>query len=129
MFSKTADKTADQTAAPPIPQRQPGSNAGKSLLGSDLKITGEIISSGTVEVLGEVDGNIAADTLTVGNDGRISGSVRATTIEVKGRLEGKVDSQTFTMRATSQVAADISYAALIIESGASIEGRFTKPKA
>ncbi|MDB5658074.1 MAG: hypothetical protein JWS10_689, partial [Cypionkella sp.] len=51
------------------------------------------------------------------------------TVEVKGKLDGRVDSQTFTLRAAAQVAADISYTTLIIESGAQIEGRFTKAKA
>ncbi|MFE3839461.1 bactofilin family protein [Pseudogemmobacter sonorensis] len=120
-------KTADQTAAPPIPARNPGSNAGKSVLGTDLKITGEIVTSGAVEILGEVDGNIAADALTVGHEGRVSGAVRATNVEVRGRLDGRVDSESFTMRSTSQVLADVSYTSLVIESGAQIEGRFSKP--
>lgn len=125
MFSKTADPTS----APPIPPRTGGTNVGKSVLGQDLKITGEIVSSGTIEVLGEVDGNLAAENLTIGNDGRISGAVRATTIEVKGRLDGKVDSHSFSMRSSAQVVAEITYSTLVIESGARIEGRFARPKA
>lgn len=128
MFSKTADPTA-APSSPPSPSRPGGNNASRSVLGPDLKITGEIVSSGTVEVLGEVDGNLTADTLTIGTEGRISGSVRAGTVEVKGRLDGKVDSNTFTMRASARVAADVSYVSLVIESGATIEGRFSKPKA
>ncbi len=125
MFSKTADPTA----APVAPPRPGASNAGKSVLGQDLKITGEIVSAGTVEVLGEVDGNVAAEILTIGTEGRISGSVRASVIEVKGRLDGKVESHTFSMRSSAQVVAEIGYATLVIESGAQIEGRFVRPKA
>jgi len=121
MFSKTADPTT-------APRPTTGGNASRSVLGSDLKITGEITSSGTIEVFGEVDGNLSADTLTVGQEGRISGSVSAKSVEVKGRLDGKVASDSFTMRATSIVAADITYSALVIESGAQIEGRFARPK-
>ena len=123
MFSKTADPTAS-----PAPRPAGNGNAARSILASDLKITGEITSSGTIEVLGEVDGNITAATLTVGSSGRVSGSVTANTIEVVGRLDGKVDSGSFTMRAASQVAADVSYSSLVIESGAQIEGRFARPK-
>ncbi|WP_225029892.1 bactofilin family protein [Xinfangfangia pollutisoli] len=122
MFSKTADPTS----APPRPT--PGANASRSVLGSDLKITGEITSSGTIEVLGEIDGNLSADVLTVGIEGRLSGSVSANTVEVKGRLDGKVLTDSFTMRASAQVAADVTYSVLIIESGATIEGRFARPK-
>jgi cytoskeletal protein CcmA (bactofilin family) len=122
MFSKTADPTS----APPSPAS--GGNASRSVLGTDLRITGEITSSGALEVLGEIDGNLTADTLTIGPEGRISGSVNARAVEVKGKLDGKVTSETFTMRASAQVAAEVTYSALVIESGAQIEGRFNRPK-
>ncbi len=125
MFSKSADPTS----APPIPARSGGNNVGKSVLGQDLKITGEVVSSGVIEVLGEVEGNLSAETLTIGNDGRISGAVRANSIEVKGRLDGRVDSESFAMRSSAQVVAEITYSTLLIESGARIEGRFSSPKA
>jgi cytoskeletal protein CcmA (bactofilin family) len=125
MFNKTADPTSSPTSRPSAPQ---GSNTAKSILGSDLRITGEIACSGTVEVMGEIDGNITAHALIVGQEGRVSGSVKADQVEVKGRLDGKVESQTFSMRSSSNVAADITYGSLVIESGAQIEGRFTKAK-
>ena len=121
MFSKTADPTTS-----PVPRPASGGNAARSVLGSDLKITGEITSSGAVEVLGEIDGNITADTITVGQDGRISGALRAAAIDVKGHVDGKVACGSFTMRSTAQVAADIGYTTLVIENGAQIEGRFSK---
>jgi cytoskeletal protein CcmA (bactofilin family) len=72
--------------------------------------------------------SVAAQGLVIGGEGRVSGQVSAETVEVKGTLAGRVDSQTFTLRAAAHVTADISYATLIIESGAQIEGRFTKAK-
>ena len=123
MFSKTADPTS----APPSPVA--GGNASRSVLGPDLRITGEITSSGALEVLGEIDGNLTADSLTIGAEGRISGSVNARSVEVKGRLDGKVTSENFDMRASAQVAAEVTYTTLVIESGAQIEGRFLRPKA
>ena len=125
MFNKTADPTASPVARPSMPA---GSNTAKSILGSDLRITGEIACSGTVEIMGEIDGNITAHALIVGQEGRVSGSVKADSVEVKGRLDGKVDSQSFSMRSTANVAADVTYDTLVIESGAQIEGRFTRGK-
>jgi cytoskeletal protein CcmA (bactofilin family) len=124
MFSKTADPTS-------APSRPASGNASRSILAADLKITGDVTSSGSVEVLGEVDGNIAADLLTIGQEGRVSGTVKARSVEVKGHVDGKVACADFTMRASAQVAADVTYAVVVIESGAQIEGRFTlaKPQA
>ncbi|NHB77987.1 bactofilin family protein [Rhodobacter calidifons] len=129
MFSKTSDPTsAPATPSPPRPSAS-GSNSARSVLGADLRITGEITSTGSVEVLGEIDGNITANGLIIGQEGRVTGSVNAHTVEVKGRFDGKVACESFTLRASSQVKADVTTAALVIESGAQIEGRFLKPKA
>lgn len=127
MFSKTADPT---TA--PIPPSRPagaGSNTARSVLGADLRITGEITSTGSVEVLGEIDGNITAHGLIIGQEGRVTGSVKAETVEVKGRLDGKVSSDSFTLRSSAMVKADVTTLTIVIESGASMEGRFLKAKA
>ncbi len=134
MFSKTADPTGASAptsgttpAAPPRPAGA-GSNTARSVLGADLRITGEITSAGSVEVLGEIDGNITAKGLIIGQEGRVTGSVKADTVEVKGRLDGKVTSESFTLRSSALVKADVTTATIVIESGASMEGRFLKPK-
>jgi cytoskeletal protein CcmA (bactofilin family) len=128
MFSKTSDPTSAPTA-PAVPRPvAPGSNSARSVLGADLKITGEITSTGSVEILGEIDGNITANGLIIGQEGRVKGSISAHTVEVKGRLDGKVVCEVFTLRASSLVKADITTTGIVIESGAQIDGRFLKPK-
>lgn len=125
MFSKTADPIS----APPARPVTPGSNSARSVLGPDLRITGEISSTGSVEVLGEIDGNITANGLIIGQEGRVKGSVSAHSVEIKGRFDGKIGCESFTLRSTAQVKADVRTAAIVIESGAEIDGRFLKPKA
>ena len=121
MFSKTADPTS----APPVARpATAGSNSARSVLGADLRITGEITSAGSVEVLGEIDGNITAN----GQEGRVKGSISAHSVEVKGKLDGKVGCESFTLRSTAQVKADVRTNSIVIESGAEIDGRFLKPK-
>jgi cytoskeletal protein CcmA (bactofilin family) len=126
MFSKTADPTA---APAPTPRpATPGGNAGRSVLGADLKITGEITTTGSVEILGEIDGNITAHGLIIGQEGRVKGSVKAATVEVKGKLDGKVACDSFTLRSSAEVKADVTTGGIVIESGAVMEGRFLKAK-
>lgn len=122
MFSKTAEPTS----APPQRPAGSGSNTGRSVLGADLRITGEVASTGLVEVLGEIDGNITAQGLVIGQEGRVTGSVQADTVEIKGRFDGKITCDTFTLRASATVTADVSTGSVVIESGATIEGRFLK---
>lgn len=117
MFSKPADPTT----APPRPA---STNVAKSVLASDLKIVGEITSSGAVEILGDIDGNLTARNVAIGGEGRVKGSVQAEQVEVKGALDGRVTTGGFTLRSTAKVEADVTYATLVIESGAQIEGSF-----
>jgi len=145
MFSKTAEPTAApqpvaRPASPAAPQAAvaaagsgvapaaAGSNATRSILGADLRVSGEISTTGSVEVLGEVDGNIGAAGLIIGQEGRLKGTVQAGLVDVKGKLDGKVTCESLTLRSTAVVKADITTAAIVIESGASIDGRFLKPK-
>ncbi|MGO4910199.1 polymer-forming cytoskeletal protein [Pseudorhodobacter sp. W20_MBD10_FR17] len=107
----------------------PGSNVGKSVLASDLKITGDIISKGSIEVMGDIEGSISAETLVISHEGRVKGSISAKTIDLRGTLDGTVDSTTLTLRSAAQVTADVTYSALTIESGAQIEGSFKIKKA
>ncbi|MDM7931887.1 polymer-forming cytoskeletal protein [Tabrizicola sp.] len=127
MFSKTADPTAAPTPSVSRPTG-PGANAGRSVLGADLRITGEVSTTGSVEVLGEIDGNIAAHGLIIGQEGKVTGSVTAASVEVKGKLDGKVACESLTLRSTAEVKADVTTKGIVIESGAMIDGRFLKPK-
>lgn len=134
MFNKTDATTAPNgttvtPAAPAAGQATAparGGNGKPSVLASDLRISGDVTSAGSIEVLGEIDGTITARGLTVGGEGRVTGIVTADTVDVKGRLDGKVTSDSFAMRSTAVVTADITYQTLSIESGAQIEGRFSR---
>ncbi|MCF8487478.1 MAG: polymer-forming cytoskeletal protein [Rhodobacteraceae bacterium] len=124
MFNKTADQTSAPNASSP-PAR---ASTTKSVFSSDLKITGEVTSAGDIELTGEIDGNVIARNVVVGGEGRMNGNVKAETVEVKGKLDGQVSAGAFMLRASAQVAADVAYTTLVIESGAQIEGNFSKLK-
>jgi cytoskeletal protein CcmA (bactofilin family) len=100
--------------------------AGRSVIAQDVRIKGDIGSEGTVELMGQIEGKITARTLIVGADGFVKGTVMAETVEVRGKVEGKISCVTLTLRAAAQVTADSNYTTLAIESGAKVEGRFTR---
>lgn len=102
--------------------------AGRSLIGPDVVITGDIGSEGTVEIQGRVDGKIAARTVIVGAEGRIAGAISAETVDLRGQLEGKISCAALTLRSVAQVRADVNYHHVSIESGAQIEGKFIRAK-
>ena len=129
MFNKSLDTSTNSFATDAGNLSAPSRNhVGKSVFASDLKITGDIIAHGDIEMAGDVEGTISAKGLTIVGEGRMKGAVTSETLEVKGALDGTVASGSFTLRATAQVTADVSYQTLVIESGAQIEGRFNRTK-
>lgn len=120
MFTKSADPT--------VPPRPAAGSASKSVLASDLRINGDVTSTGQIEMMGDVDGTLTARGLVIGAEGKMTGSVTADIVEVRGALSGDVTTQSLTLRAAAIVAADVVYTALVIESGAQIEGKFKRLK-
>lgn len=116
MFSKT------QT------ERGPAGNGGQvSVLASDLVVTGVVASEGTIELHGTVDGEVAASALVIGNEGRMKGKVQAGQVDLRGEIEGSIACSALTLRAAAKLLADVQSANLVIESGAEVQGRFSRP--
>lgn len=111
-----------------LPATRPVSNAGRSVLAADLRIVGDITAQGSVEVLGEVDGTITAQGLIVGADGRMKGKISAEAVEIRGTTNGKISCSSLTLLSTAMVRADVNYTTLTIESGATVDGKFSKAK-
>ena len=66
--------------------------------------------------------------VVIGAEGRIAGSISAESIDLRGQMEGKMSCASLTLRSVSQVRADVNYHSLTIESGAQIDGKFTRAK-
>ena len=93
-----------------------------SLLSADLTITGNIRSTGDIQVEGNIEGDIRAHLLTVGENATIKGEVTADDIVVNGRVIGRVRGLKVRLAATAKVEGDIIHKTIAIESGAHFEG-------
>ncbi|HEY8697684.1 MAG TPA: polymer-forming cytoskeletal protein, partial [Rhizomicrobium sp.] len=73
--------TATTTAAPP-------SVRGVSVISKALKITGQLESTEDIRIDGEVNGDVRAVSVTVGNNAKVKGNVYGDTVELAGTVEG-----------------------------------------
>jgi cytoskeletal protein CcmA (bactofilin family) len=123
MFSKGKREPvrAATSSAAEAPQR-PRGNAVPSIVSPDMTITGNVNSQGDVQIDGKVDGDVAAETLTIGEGGTINGTVRARTLRVLGVVTGEIQAEDVTLMASARVQGDVIHASLAIEAGAHIEG-------
>ncbi|MCJ8140215.1 bactofilin family protein [Falsirhodobacter halotolerans] len=110
------------TDAPKGDAPPPRAKAGTSVLSSDLTITGNIKTTGDVQVEGTVEGDIRAHLLTVGETATIRGEIVADDIVVNGRVIGRVRGLKVRLTSTARVEGDIIHKTIAIESGAHFEG-------
>ena len=127
MFSK---KSADQPYSPSAEGTRTmatrGGNATFSVLGSDLKITGDIAASADLHIDGTVEGDIACTALVQGEASTIKGGVTAESARLAGRVTGSITARELVILKTARIEGDVHYDALTIEQGAQVEGRFAR---
>ncbi|WP_108835814.1 polymer-forming cytoskeletal protein [Tateyamaria sp. Alg231-49] len=139
MFSKSkinepgpsADASKPATPASPAPAAPkasefkasaPKAKPPASLLSADLHITGNMKTTGDINVEGTVEGDIRAHLLTIGESATIKGEVIADDVVVNGRVVGRVRGLKVRLTSTARVEGDIIHKTIAIESGAHFEG-------
>jgi cytoskeletal protein CcmA (bactofilin family) len=138
MFSKSkinepAPKPAETTmpapaagtgvaAAPDYRAAAPKAKPPASVLSSDLHIKGNLQTSGDIQIEGQVDGDIRAHLLTVGEGATVKGELVADDVVINGRIIGRVRGLKVRLTSTARVEGDIIHKTIAIESGAHFEG-------
>jgi len=133
MFTKKPDKDGtlpDLGSARPVggpSQARPAAaargNGAASVIGPDLSITGNLESRGEVHIEGEVQGDIHAQRIVVGERARIVGALIAEEVVVRGGVQGSIRGNSVAFQATSRIEGDVFHKSLAIEQGAFFEGK------
>jgi len=144
MFTKKSDKEPSafdlgriaspppppQAAAQPTPMPQHTSprpaqepNPGVSHIGADLTIVGNLVSKGEVQIDGQIQGDLHAAQVTVGETARITGSIIGDEVIVRGAVSGSIRGRRVVLQSSSRVEGDVFHQQLGIEQGAYFEGK------
>ena len=113
---------------PPVPAGfvpAPGSRP-VSIIGSDLSIVGQkitLVCKSTLMVIGEVYGDINGSEVTVGDTGKVIGTITARSITVHGKVQGRTAGRTVTLHPTAHIDGDIIQKNLVIAEGAKFDGQ------
>ena len=105
MFSKRSNKTKLPT-----------------IISDDTQCSGDIISTGEIEIDGQVIGDVHAVVLTVNKGAVIEGDVTASEIRLYGHIRGNVQARAIYMFAKSRIQGDVIHENITIEAGAFING-------
>ena len=104
-------------------QSRQGNRAAPSVIGPDLTIMGNLISSGEVQVDGEVQGDLHGTHIVIGEKARITGGVNAEEVVVRGHVMGSIRGRKVMLQSSSHVEGDVHHESLAIEQGAYFEGK------
>jgi cytoskeletal protein CcmA (bactofilin family) len=104
------------------------SNGVDTIISQDTNIKGDLTFSGTLHLLGSVDGSIVSSTdsdmLVVSDTGRINGSVKTGNLNINGSVEGDV-TVTGKMEVSSKarINGNIYYVNIEMETGSQVNGQ------
>lgn len=91
-------------------------------IGSDIVITGSLVSSGEIIIEGTVEGDVRAQKITVKNNANITGELASEELVIHGRVNGLVRGLKILLASDCILNGDILHETLSIESGAQFEG-------
>lgn len=94
---------------------------GTIVVGPDMAIKGQIRRCQLIEVLGYVEGEIAAQSVIVREGGKVFGKIKAESAEVHGELQGSAFIKNLmTIGRVGSVSGQIHYGQLAMELGANL---------
>ena len=120
-----AHKNSDEKEEFPQTVKKGSHKPQHSIIGRDLKITGDIVSTGDITVHGEVEGTITCRSLTLGDTPVIS-SVTAETVRISGVFDGEIRAKKVCLGRNARVTGNIYHESLEVEAGGSIEGKLAR---
>lgn len=96
-----------------------------SIIGSGIRVTGNIEATDDLHLLGKVEGDVRCATLILGENSVIRGSVYAERVRAAGTVEGAIETKDLAVEATARLHGDITYSRIRIASGGVIDGRMS----
>ena len=121
MFSK-GNKTTQTTNGVDTSARSPLKSSIPSIISADLRINGDLICSGDVQVDGWVEGDIQSRNIVIGEGATVQGGLQAETVRVCGVVNGQIKADSVVLEKTARVTGDVLHKSLAMEQGASLEG-------
>lgn len=97
--------------------------AGLSIIGHDVTITGNVSATGDLHLDGTIEGDISCATITLGANGRVKGHIAADKAQIAGQVEGTIAVRELSIDATARITGDMSYSNVSIATGAHVDGR------
>lgn len=107
--------------------QQPEDNP-TTVIGPDIRITGNLEASGDLKIEGNVEGDVRCRRLIVGDGGAIKGSVYSEQARISGTINGSIEAAGLAIEARGVVAGETTYGRLKVTTGGVIEGKIKRTR-
>jgi cytoskeletal protein CcmA (bactofilin family) len=123
MFSKSSNRST-----PELPSRNQLANLPSHLtiVAQGVEISGNLVTTGEVQLDGVLKGDIRCGALTIGEGGVLVGSVISERAVIRGSVQGLIHSKSAVLERTAQVTGDITHETLTVHEGAQLDGRLIR---
>lgn len=97
--------------------------SGPSVIGADLSIVGNLVSTGQLHIDGTVQGDIQGVNILVRETAKVTGTISGQEVIVQGEVLGSVKAERVVLAASCKLEGDVFHQSLSIEQGAYFEGK------
>jgi cytoskeletal protein CcmA (bactofilin family) len=123
MFSKSSNRST-----PELPSRNLLGNSPSHLtiIAQGVEITGNLVTTGEVQLDGVLKGDLRCGELTIGEGGVLVGSIVAERAVIRGGVQGLIHGKTVVLERTAQVTGDVTHETLSVQEGGQLDGRLIR---
>ncbi len=93
-----------------------------TIISEGCRIEGTLTSVGAIHIEGEVQGNVEAENLTIGEKGQVRGEIKCRSASIMGRFDGQAECDELSLGRQSVVQGKVHYKRLKAALGAVIQG-------
>ena len=92
----------------------------KAIIGVGAKFKGTITDARTIEIHGDVDADLTADKVIIGEKGKFEGAVTASLVVVSGEYNGAMEAGSIWATSTARISGKVQYNTLQMDRGAAL---------
>lgn len=123
MFSKSREETKKPMSnSNPTPRS--GSAPTPSIIASDVRIEGNVKTSGELQLDGSISGDLVCGNLVMGETGGVDGTIAAESVTIRGSVRGEIRAKSVRLEKSAVVEGDVYHESLSVEAGAKLTGQF-----
>ena len=92
----------------------------KTIIGAGAEFTGTITDARTIEIHGNVNADLTADKVIIGEKGKFDGAISADLVVVSGEYDGVMEAGSIWATATARISGQVQYNTLQMDRGAAL---------